>query len=93
VRNNFAVKLEEGTDVEPLVRYWANGTGKGYSAARIPGPNARWRKPDISHLLTPFARYRLYTYPFSENPLENGHDCFWSSMNFFNAEPDDRFTH
>jgi len=89
------LRVEEEKDVEPLVKYWGKlGQAKDIrplleSLARTPGGATL----DIVHLLTPFARNRLYTYPFpSENAIENGHDCFWSSMNFFNTEPDDRFT-
>ncbi len=89
------LRVEEEEDVEPLVKYWGKlGQAKDIrplleSLARTPGGATL----DIVHLLTPFARNRLYTYPFpSENPIENGRDCFWSSMNFFNAESDDRFT-
>jgi len=89
------LRVPEGANVEPLVQYWGRlGQAKDIqpmleSLARTPGGATL----DIAHLLTPFARSRLYTYPFpSEDPLVNRHDCFWTSMNFANAEPDDRFT-
>lgn len=44
---------------------------------------------DIVHLLPPFARKCLYTYPL---PLPNAEDqridCFWSSFNFFSDPPE-----
>lgn len=89
------LRVDEGTDVEPLVNYWGKqGQAKDLrplleSLARTPGGAML----DLVHLLTPFARERLYTYPFpSENPNEKARDCFWSAMNFFNVNPDDRFT-
>lgn len=90
------VKLHvaEGEDVEPLVNYWAKeGRAKDVrplleSLARTPGGATL----DIAHLLTPLARMLVYTYPFpSEDPLVRRRDCVWTSMNFFNEEPDDRF--
>jgi hypothetical protein len=88
------LRVAEGEDVEPLVRYWANQGGAKdirpllASLARTPGGASL----DITHLLPPFARMRVYTYPFpSEDPWHNRRDCAWTSMNFFNREPDDRF--
>jgi hypothetical protein len=89
------LRVEEGTDVEPLVNYWGKfGHSKDIrplleSLSRTTGGATI----DIIHLLTPFARDRLYTYPFpSEIAVEKRRDCFWSAMNFFNSTPDDRFT-
>lgn len=90
------LRVEEGQDVEPLVRYWGKfGQAKDIrplleSLARAPGGGS----VDIAHLLPSFARERLYTYPFpSEDPVEKAQDCFWSSLNFFSSEPEARFTH
>ena len=65
------LRVEEGTDVEPLVRYWGKmGQAKDIrplleSLARTPGGASL----DISHLLTPFARYRFFfTLPFLRTP-------------------------
>jgi len=47
---------------------------------------------DVSELLPPFARTRLYTYP--EGGRSSGEvqeDCFWTAMNFFSETPDARF--
>jgi len=86
--------VEPGADVEGLVRYWGKqGHAKDIrpllqSLENVPGGTDL----DIAHLLPPFARMRLYTYPFpSEDPLAPHRDCFWSAMNFFNETPDDRF--
>jgi hypothetical protein len=46
---------------------------------------------NVSHLLPPFARLRLYTYPNPADPNILREDCFWSSMNFFNHSPDNGF--
>ncbi len=47
---------------------------------------------DVVHLLPPFARKRVNTYPdppTATNPQVP--DCFWSSLNFFNDPPDERY--
>ena len=42
--------------------------------------------------LPPFARERLYTYPLPSQAGDPVMDCHWSTMNFFNEVPDNRFS-
>jgi hypothetical protein len=66
------------TDIRPLLESIAAGAD-------------RWI--DIGHLLPPMARGHLYRYPrISLKDLERGTlvNCFWTALNFFNEEPDDR---
>jgi len=88
------LRIRDGQNVENLEGYWSRlGRAKDVrplleSLARAPGGATL----DIAHLLPPFARRRLYTYPFpSEKPSQLQPDCFWTSMNFFAEDPDDRF--
>jgi len=47
----------------------------------------------VVHLIPPFARRRLYTYPTpSTDPKAAGRDCHWTSLNFFSVDPNDDFT-
>lgn len=86
--------LEPDSDIGALVNYWGKG-GRAKdvkplleSLREIPNGTSI----DVVHLLPPFARMRLYTYPFpTEDPVKLRHDCFWTAMNFFLEEPDDRF--
>lgn len=87
------LRIDPGTDVEQLMRYWSPlGPAREYrplleSMTRVPESTTI----NLSYLLPPFARLRLYTYP---NPRDRDiarQDCFWSSMNFFNSVPDSRF--
>lgn len=96
-KNTFLMKLQVGasSDVEELTAYWGvGGRAKDVrplleSLKRVPG-GARL---DIAHLLPGFARQRLYTYPYpSTSEADLRKDCHWTSLNFFNAEPDDRYT-
>lgn len=93
--STFVVKLRVGpdTDVDRLMQYWGPlGPAREYrplieSMTRVPEGSTI----NLSYLLPPFARLRLYTYP---NPRDRDivrQDCFWSSMNFFNTVPDNRF--
>jgi hypothetical protein len=48
---------------------------------------------DLAHLMPPFARKRLYTYPEPSNAPEAARrDCYWTALNFFEDPPDDRYT-
>lgn len=68
------------TDVRPLLESVAGGGPEGAI--------------DLVHLLPAFVRNHLYRYPrlsaadFDRPVIAN---CLWSSLNFFAAEPDDRF--
>jgi hypothetical protein len=96
-RETFLVNLrvDEKTDLQQVAAYWSRGGLRKDvyplldSLARVPGGAGI----DITHFLPPFARQRLYTYPF---PNLAGdflkQDCHWTSMNFFNDVPDERFT-
>ena len=93
--STFVAKLRIGpdTDVDQLMKYWSPlGPAREYrplieSMTRVPESTTI----NLSYLLPPFARLRLYTYP---NPRDRDiarQDCFWSSMNFFNTTADNRF--
>src|SRR5581483_6685874 len=46
---------------------------------------------DIMHLLPPFSRTLLNSYPDpATNPAT--HDCHWTSFNFFEDEPDEHYS-
>lgn len=88
------LKIDEHTKVDKLVSYWAaGGRAKDIgplleSLRRVPGGATL----DITHLLPQFARRRIYTYPYpSGSTLDARKDCHWTSLNFFNSEPDDRY--
>lgn len=82
-------------DVEALARYWGHGRrSKDLSsildslAQRPTGGSI-----DVIHLLPPFARSLLYTYPQpSGEQRDSSRDCHWTSFNFFRDQPDERFT-
>ena len=90
-----SLKVDADSDVDKLASYWGfDGRSKDIrplleSLRRVPGGASL----DLAHLLPPFARRRIYTYPLpSTDPVVNRRDCHWTSLNFFNEQPEDRFT-
>jgi len=88
------LKISTGSDVDRLVAYWGGG-GRSKDLKPLLDSLCQFKKGlslDIAHLLPPFARQRLYTYPVvSANAADSLWDCNWTTMNFFNTEPDDQF--
>jgi len=90
------VRIWPDTDVDKIINYWSwPGTVRLIdtrplleSLKRIPGGGS----VSILYFLPPFARERLYTYPLPSQPGDPTMDCHWSTMNFFNEIPDDRFS-
>jgi hypothetical protein len=88
--------LRPETDIDKLIGYWvAPASGVRYKDIR-PLLESMKRLPEggtisLLYFLPPFARQRLYTYPFVTGAGENRENCHWSTMNFFNDPPDDRF--
>lgn len=87
------IKLDRSVNVEGLIAYWSIGTGlrrkdiepiivsiiESDSVSDLP----------LTHLLPPVARKLIYTFP----GLDMGKfgmlpDCHWTSLNFFNFDPD-----
>jgi len=87
------LRIRPDTDLDRLVGYW----GRGVQTKDVrPLMESIQRLPNggtISavYLLPKFARERLYTFPFGENPGDPAMDCHWTTMNFFNETPDNRF--
>ena len=89
------LRIEPGMDVSRLVRYWGRfGRSKDVrplleSLAAQPGGG--WL--DIAHLLPPFARQRLNSYPpLPTDARDARRDCHWTAINFFNRSVDERLT-
>lgn len=90
-----SLKIDAGSDLDALTTYWHYpGRAKGLrvlfeSLARVPGGGSL----DLAHLLPPFARKRIYTFPEPLNEsATKGRDCIWTSLNFFNDQADDRLS-
>jgi hypothetical protein len=89
------VRIRPETDVDKLLGYWA---GPGGIRIKDVEPLLESLKsvPDgrigVVYLLPQFARQRLYTFPMPSGPGDPTMDCHWTTMNFFNDVPDNRFT-
>jgi hypothetical protein len=84
--------VRENANVDSLIRYWGKGGRENLIAPMI-NTLARMRgggQINVSYLLPPYARLRLYTYPDGwdeHGPLQ---DCMFAALNFFNEKPDER---
>lgn len=87
------IRVRPESDVKALAAYW----GQGWhvkdiepllaSLTKVPGSITL----DIAHLLPPFARKRLNSYPAPLEPGQRAPDCYWTAWNFFRDPPDDRY--
>lgn len=89
------LRVRPTTDVDKLLGYWTAAPGVRFKDLR-PLLESLQRLPEggsvsLMYLLPPFARERLYTFPLPPRTGEPAMDCHWSSLNFFNEQPDDRF--
>jgi hypothetical protein len=84
------ITVQSDDPLEPLLRYWGRSARTRdlqpilEAVARVPGGG----QLDVMHLLPPFARRRLNTFPRAGDPPR---DCFWTALHFFNVTtpPDD----
>lgn len=95
-KSTLLVKLRvtPTSDLDTLMNYWGHGPRSKDIGPLLLSISHRPRgiTLDIAHLLTRFARARLFTYPQpSDHPDDVNHDCHWTSLNFFNDPPDERF--
>lgn len=89
------LRLNPQSNVHALIDYWGRNDRQREvgplieSLAKVPGGDA----VNIAQLLPTLARTKLYTYPEAVGTGANGPcDCHWTSLNFWNAVPDDRFS-
>jgi len=91
----MGIRVWPDSDIDKIVNYWgANGV---HLVDVRPLLESFKRNPNggsasIIYFLPPFARQRLYTYPQPSQPGDPTMDCHWTTMNFFNLTPDNRFS-
>jgi hypothetical protein len=87
--------IKPDTDIDKIASYWGRIPGVRFTDIR-PMMEALKALPDggnlgLYYLLPKFARDRLYTFPLPPQPGEPTMDCHWSTFNFSNETPDNRF--
>jgi hypothetical protein len=88
--------INPGADVDKMVEYWGRGGRRTEIRPLIESVagGGYGRFIDVVHLLPPFARDRLYSYPqLSAEDLDKPVvvNCLWTSLNFFSETPNNRF--
>ena len=89
-----SLKVGPGSDLKALINYWSAG---GRSPDIVPMLEAAASRGceteiDITHLLPPIPRRRLYTYPTLDLAARGRMpDCHWTSLNFFELSVKDYF--
>ncbi len=86
------LELNNRSDLSALKHYWlpkkdANLGPLLSSLARVPGGTTL----NVTTLLPSLPRLLLYSYPHARPDFPPQANCVWSSMNFFNADPENRF--
>ncbi|HEY0872183.1 MAG TPA: hypothetical protein VGD94_01830 [Vicinamibacterales bacterium] len=90
------LSVDRSSEINELAQYWGRGgrsTDIRPLLESVAGAGEQG-SIDIVHLLPSFARNRLYRYPqlttgdLNKPALAN---CLWTALNFFAAEPDDRY--
>jgi hypothetical protein len=92
----MGIRVWPDSDIDKIINYWSWPAGVRIVDVR-PFLESLRREPDggaasILYFLPPFARARLYTYPLPSQPGDPAMDCHWTTMNFFNETPDNRFS-
>ena len=90
------IQVWPDTDLDKLIGYWSWPAGVRLINVRPLLESLKSRPhggaASILYFLPPFARERLYTYPLPSQLGDPTMDCHWSTMNFFNETPDNRFS-
>ncbi len=86
--------IRPDSNMEQVIGYWGRGR-RNKDIRPILESLARFREGqtiDAVHLLPPFARRLLYTYPSPPRGTNDlARDCHWTSLNFFNEIPSDSY--
>lgn len=87
--------IKPDTDVDKIAAYWGNTPNVRFTDIR-PMIDALKSLPEggtlnLVYLLPKFARDRLYTFPLPPQPGDPSMDCHWTTFNFSNDTPDNRF--
>jgi len=87
--------IRPDTDIDKMAGYWSHMDNVRFTDVR-PLLESLKNLPhggsiSIVYFLPPFARDRLYTYPVPQPDDPPVMDCQWTTFNFSNLKPDNRF--
>jgi len=90
-----ALVIKPDTDIDKLAAYWGSVPNVRFTDM-VPLMEALKQLPEggnlsLFYLLPKFARDRLYTFPLPPQQGDPVMDCHWSTFNFGNEMPDNRF--
>lgn len=87
--------IKPDTDIDKIAAYWSNVPNVRFTDVRplLESLKALPEGGNLSlfYVLPKFARDRLYTFPLPPQPGDPVMDCHWSTFNFCNETPDNRF--
>ena len=94
----WMVKLyvDSTSDIKALTEYWGRGGRvnqvRPYLEALSQVREGKGGWTSIRSILPPFVQTRLFTFPSpTQNAVEQGRDCHWTALNFFNSRTSDAF--
>jgi len=91
----LSLKLDTSSDIARIREYWSSGNANAKDFVPLlesVAANPAIRQVDIIHILPPYARKLCYTYPHPSHAVGGQYpDCHWTSLNFFNYRPEERF--
>lgn len=87
--------IRPDTDIDKIAGYWGNMPNVRFTDLR-PLMESLKQLPEggnvsLLYMLPKFARDRLYTFPLPPQPGDPTMDCHWTTFNFSNDTPDNRF--
>lgn len=88
------LRIPADSDPRALADYWTGGRADSDILPLLSSVAERSTGTtlDITHLLPPLARRRLYTYPTPDLATRGRlPDCHWTSLNFFSRSPQDYY--
>ena len=88
------LRLDDDSDIPKIAEYWSSGDANAKDFLPLlesVKTNPLVDHVDIIHVLPPYARKLMYTYPHPSLAIGGRYpDCHWTSLNFFNYRPEGR---
>jgi hypothetical protein len=87
-----SLEVKGPAQLHDLKRYWLpSGEQSEFDPLTVALARTHANDVNVAGLLPPLPRRLLYSYPTPSAEIPRNADCVWTSMNFFNEQPDNRF--